>query len=511
MSEFYYVVYDIRAIQNYIYRTSKVREIMGASFVVRDFLVDCLRDICREKKLSYILPEWDAKTHSYPMDNAFAFDESKVVQFGYVGGGNFVAFIQGKDNVESINKELSKRFLEKTYSLQISFAAVPKTDDYLADRSIAEAELRKVKAAMPGPNYCPGLPITANDPLIGFPFSQKARDTDGRFKRVTRESKFKLSYYENSRENGGSRFLDDITEKGEDSYLGFVHIDGNGFGNMINEFFRKARQESGSLSYEKGISKSRQVSNEIQNKFSNVIYDVFADLDIRKYRLIIDSGDDITFIVKDTDAFKVVDEFFKRIKENQLGTCHFSACAGIAFAKSHFPFDKAYAIAEECCESAKSMVKDPNRLDSKTIECALDYYICSGGNADSVDEKKEMFRSLYEKPYYVGRGTKEPKDFERLCEKINLLQGKVEDIKIARSAAKDIRSAYEKDKDSTSHSETMLEFEMIQSRLKGQLGEPFEEVTLSDGKTKVSRATYYDAACLLDLSAEEDDADESQE
>lgn len=496
MGDLFLVSYDVRSIQSYIYSTSKVKEIMGASFIVRDFLLDSIKDICEENHFSYDLDTKDD----------FEFQDSLIFQIAFVGGGNLLAFIKGVDNVHLINRQLSKRFLEKTYSLSISFAYAKITSNFVQDLMNVKAKLSEVKKRMPASNYQPGLPITANNPFTGLPFSKKMKNV-GVINKYTKEAAFKLETFENkdpqNSEFNNIKEFDELTEKGTDSYLGFIHIDGNSFGEMITAFHRNAEnnlknKENGlteKQAYEASVNRSRFISKTIQENFSNVIFQVFKELNI-PHRLVIDSGDDVTLVVKDADAFPVVKNFLYKIKQNSLGEKHFSACAGIAFAKSHFPFDKAYKIAEACCEKAKTMVKDLNRPNKNTVECALDYYICSGGNADSVEEKEEMFKNLYEKPYFVGRGSMEPNDLEKLEEKIAFLSnnGSAEnDVNIARSAAKEIRSVYEQ-----GELATRIKFHMVNSRLKDQkLSEPFETVETFSGIKKA--ATYYDASCLLDL------------
>ena len=75
--------------------------------------------------------------------------------------------------------------------------------------------------------------------------------------------------------------------------------------------------------------------------------------DKKLYREIIVAGDDITFVCNAKLALPAVEYFLKHIGDSG----EFSACGGIAFFNSHFPFSDAYQVAEACCDSAKKRAK----------------------------------------------------------------------------------------------------------------------------------------------------------
>ena len=44
-------MYDIRGIQDYIYRTPHIKDAMGASLIIEDILKNALREACKNLKL----------------------------------------------------------------------------------------------------------------------------------------------------------------------------------------------------------------------------------------------------------------------------------------------------------------------------------------------------------------------------------------------------------------------------------------------------------------------------
>ena len=42
-------MYDVRGIQNYIYRTPHIKDAMGASIIIEDIIVNALEDACKKQ------------------------------------------------------------------------------------------------------------------------------------------------------------------------------------------------------------------------------------------------------------------------------------------------------------------------------------------------------------------------------------------------------------------------------------------------------------------------------
>ena len=126
-------MYDIRGIQDYIYRTPHIKDAMGASLIIEDILKNALREACKNLKLK---PEetdleWE-KGEEEEEVKPFKMSE-KAVQVLYIGGGNAYVIYNGNDLYRNINKIMSKYIIEHTYSLQLAGVGVKGTDTYEND------------------------------------------------------------------------------------------------------------------------------------------------------------------------------------------------------------------------------------------------------------------------------------------------------------------------------------------------------------------------------------------
>ncbi len=480
----YLIKYEIRQIQKYIYASSKIKEIVGASEIVRDCLISFLIEACEEMKLRQ-----NIKDEYRNLDSSFHFDDNLDFQIGYEGGGNLACFLTGDEKkVKEFNRKIGLLFLKETYSLRVCYAYVEVHDDFQADRKSLDEKLSKVKVTMPMTNLQPSLPIVMTSTETSQPLSEKEKNGE---RKITRDSYLKLKKYQSKfDESNGSIFIDDFIEKNIDSYIAIVHIDANDLGTAITSFFRDKNEGT----YEGKVNLSRQVSTRIKEKYNRRFEEYLTSFidekrnegkDI-KYRIIVNSGDDITFILSNNYAVELVKGFLETINVDSFfdNEIKISACAGIAFVKSHFPYDRGYEIAEELCESAKKeakskAIRDENNGQSR---CAFDYYICQNGIITTVEEDEAKFRKLYCKPYFVNRKKGAINDCETLFKRLSELSDESNNMSLGK--AKQIRNVYEKNKQAT----TLL-FKGMSSRLNRPLDEPF-----IDGK-----ASYYDASTLIDF------------
>lgn len=481
MGSYFLTSFEVRSIQKYIYASNKVKLISGASYVVRDHLLEVLKEIAEEirKEQSEIKVSFDSK-------DLFSFD----IQLAYEGGGNLQCVIKGKELVEQFCKRVNAKFIKDTRSLSMAYAYVEIDSSFTGEsfekaRNALSMKMSEVKKTMPRCNPQGALPITFNDSLTGLPTSQK--DENGNH--ITYDDWFKLQNYEkySKKDKDKDSILDweELRDKGNDSFLAVVHIDGNNFGAQIKNYFKgkNAKDFSDAIRIERDISKS------IKENFNNLITEVFQESPDVKYRIIINSGDDITFVIRGIYAIDIVTQFLRRVQKRYLGndvTNTFSACAGIAFFKSHFPFSKAYKIAEECCENAKKLSKDKEIVaaNNNKVPCSFDYYMIQNGILFDLETSQKPFAHLFNKPYFVytddDSRVRDQNSVDSLIEKISFLTNPKN---IARNAAKRIRNIYEQ-----KENDAKIEFAMINSRLKteNKLQDPFDE-------------RYYDASCLMDI------------
>jgi len=119
-------------------------------------------------------------------------------------------------------------------------------------------------------------------------------------------------------------------------------------------------------------------------------------------RPLVFGGDDVTVVCDGrlglTFAATYLEEF-ERAAANLPDGKAGHACAGVAIIKTHYPFARAYALAEELCDAAKQRVRH-ERSDSDAS--ALDWHFAATGIAAPLDELRQR---LYTTRLASGAGS----------------------------------------------------------------------------------------------------------
>ncbi len=444
------VLYDVRGIQDFIFRSNKIKEIIGASDLVRDLYKDGLKKVVEE------MPELNLD--DVDLDCVQDFDVSKKMQVLYIGGGNASVYFSDDNIASEVSKNFSVYVLQSTYSLNLSMAMIEKTDDYSVDYSKLQVVLNENKDRMP---YCKPIgafPLCKIEDSTGLPVYSggKSSETKAKNEKYSCEKK---KYHKEKKYDGDSGYyneeiLDEIVEKGNDSTIAVIHIDGNNIG----AYFRK--ELSGENDYAKAIKKIRETSRYIDSRYQNAFntikeklknYSESSDKFKEKIliRKILTAGDDITFIVNANFAFELVKDFIEIVEGD--GKDNFTACAGIAFCHSHFPFSNAYTVAEELCSNAKKVGKSVADKAENTRSW-VDFQLLSNMNAVDLDKYRESqftfvegkkTYNLMRRPYVLERNG----DDESLKERgfkafIDTMKSLDDKKKISRSDIKEIRNSY---------------------------------------------------------------------
>ncbi len=482
-------------IQEFIFRSNKIKEIIGASDLVRDLYKDGLKEVVEE------MPELNL--NDIDLDCVEKFDESKKMQVLYIGGGNASVYFSDDDTARRVSEKFSVYILENTYSLNLSMAMIDKTDNYGKDYSNLQEALEDKKARMPQCKPVGAFPLCKIEDSTGLPVYSKGKSQEV----IKKESKYVYAqYYDGDNGYYNEEVLDNIIEKGNDSTIAVIHIDGNNMGAYFSEQLR------GEAYYSKAIAKIRKISKDIDSRYQNAFNTIKEKLknyseNSEKFknkiliRKVLTAGDDITFIVNANFAFELVKDFISIIESD--GSGEFTACAGIAFCHSHFPFSNAYTVAEELCSNAKKHAKSVADKVENTRSW-VDFQLLSNMNAVDLDNyRKAQYTfvenginyNLLRRPYVIECDADDARlkerGFKALINTINSLKG---EKKISRSDIKEIRNSY-----TSGNAKLDLILNRIKSREK-IIGKNFFkdgcDMCLFDEK---GVAYYYDAYELFDL------------
>lgn len=533
-------MYDVRGIQKYIFKTPDLKSAIGASALVEDIIERALRVSVSQYeeqtgiRLTKDLEWYDENTGPRPYK-----EDSCDVQVLYIGGGNaFVVYRNIQDSekdfeqsgekapscslVAAINQRMAKYVIEHTYSLQLAVAMVEKTTDYQMDQQNVRNRMEQVKRTMSAAVPFGATPAVRVDARTGYPlvFSRNTENlsTEAVNKKNAAENK-RWYYLEDEKKIDSLR-----TKKGVDSTIAVIHIDGNNLGLRIRSLMNDK------TTYREAVNTQRQISYRINHSYKAAfegmkrqtedIGRTSSQLAIKEKDIfiipVVTAGDDITYVCNGRLALKSVEFFVKEISKYDMAEgpegkrdirYSFSICAGIAFANSHFPFNIAYDVAEECCENAKKTAKSRENLQNGLIGNWVDFHICKNVQARNLKSLrgKEYVTGLGEhlimRPYYISHGSENPGTVFGNLAVCNRTLEKLEDYilhfadggKIPRSYAKRLRNTYPLGQ---------YEVDLLASFLKSR-GHTMPDQTyeLYESKDGVMYAKWYDALEMMDLFA----------
>lgn len=157
--------------------------------------------------------------------------------------------------------------------------------------------------------------------------------------------------------------ISEITKN--NNWIAIIHADGNGFGKI----FQKIGDNKEKLTvFSRKVDEltqeaARMAFNDIKSEFTEDINTTENYLPIRPVIL---NGDDLTVIIRGDLALSYTNAFLKNFEtvtarelRLEFGS-GLTACAGIAFIKSSYPFYYGYALAENLCNRAKNKAKKLN-------------------------------------------------------------------------------------------------------------------------------------------------------
>lgn len=501
-------MYDIRGIQKYIFKTTKVKEAMGASALVDTIIMDALNDAVEKLGL-----EEQAELDWYDEHGPIPYVEhGHAIQVLFVGGGNAYVMFETKELCLNINRHMARYILEETYSLQLAVAVEAVSWNYQKDYDNLRKKMDEIKSKATVSHPYGALPIMKVERSTGYPAICTREGQD-----ISSETYLKQERKRQCKESEDEKIFDKlIEEKGVDSTLAVVHIDGNDMGRRIREHIKTA------TTYTEAVNRMRTLSYHIKFSYQNVFEQMYQRFNEKSSQLeqfhkkeamcfirkILVAGDDITYVCSGKIALATVEYFCREISkmtmtgqqdEESLCEQRFSVCAGVAFMGSHFPFSVAYEVAEECCAQVKAKAKRPKSMDGSKIANYVDFQICKNIQTRNLEltRKREYETYLGEhllcRPYYIpteGDGTfgklreKELDSFAVLKKVIRYFQN---GTNIPRSHAKTLRNTYPLG----SHQVDQL-MAFFNSR---NIKMPDETMELyADG-----RAKWYDALEMMDL------------
>ena len=423
MKNFTVTVLDTTGIQPYIFGSNRLRENIGASYLVNQATNNWVREALNKLKT-------DIKQDVYPFNpdepekhqpdtKPHIEDGGLAAELIYAGGGNTVLLFSDKKYAVKFTQILSKRILEEAPG--INLVAVHKDFDWDSEslyeviQNVMKNDLDvKKRSRIPSAPLL-GLGVTAtcrSTQLVAVGMSEKFEDDEPYL--ISREINAKLKVVPKANDHLQEKFADFLdsykfplrTDKmgrseGDSSYVAVVHADGNNMGkrfqnfgeNLPNrEYITAIRKLSHSVN-QAGINALKKVveilvkSIELDADGKRKIKGKFEIKDnYLPFRPLVYGGDDVTFVCDGRLGLELAAIYLQKLEEEIIADGKpIKACAGICVVKTHYPFARAYQLSEDLCRKAKKFVKDEEKGDFS----ALDWHLAASGLSGSISEIRQ--------------------------------------------------------------------------------------------------------------------------
>jgi len=400
---------DIAGIQNYIFGTNRLRQIVGASGNVRHVITRV------NGLLEDLLGSADRIT--------------------YAGGGNALVLFETQEQATEFARKWSLEILLNFPGVQA--AAGVYTGEYSENKfgeflgncrnalNISKAE-NAINVTLPRYGITAECKYTGTSAqYFNAKIKSNADNNLDEFYSIIAEKKDAGYKAANKRftDELGQKFCDNFEDlAGETgsqyrSGIAIVHIDGNDIGKMFSGL--------------KTLDELKNKSEEVRDLFQKAVADVTHDIErmlhsegikermglkrqIFPFRPIIIGGDDVTYVCHASlglwSAHAILKHILDAQKEKALTQEIITACAGIAFTKPSYPFAVGYELAEELCESAKNKRREAIKIaDSNQTISFLDFHVLKGGAFSDLKSMREQGFSLRDesltgRPFGIDKG-----------------------------------------------------------------------------------------------------------
>lgn len=428
----------VQGIQGFIFQTNSLKEIVGASALVDKICTDVF-----------------AEQLGYSCFSEMESDPNAILN----AAGNIKYIFDNDEKCRETFRDFPKKVMELAPGITFSQALVKMQDNVSFSDTVDELEKRlRMERNRPAPSLTTGL--------MGI---QRMRETylPERFHKVGQYSDEgtyqKLKVLEEDalsecglRKKAMGDQLDNVplwdTDNislftGENNWIAIIHADGNGLGQIVKAIGEKDAAGKEFHRFSQLLNDSTIAAAQDAVKVSlGTFLKKEADREKKKrffpFRPIVLGGDDLTVIIRGDLAVEFtksyLESFEKHTKEKfrDLATRYkvlkdgLTACAGIAFIKSSFPYYYGYSLAEDLCSAAK---KDAKKADRGSIYSCLMFHKVQDSFVESYSEinKRELTtpdgHSFNFGPYYLDKSQiKDPRwSIEELLSAVKQLEGKV--------------------------------------------------------------------------------------
>ncbi len=450
MSDKVLLLIEATGIQDYVFGSNQLLQNIGASELVQQATTEWVYERLPTPNNVRRVVDQLTQSDSWEITDQGTLNDGLAAEVVYAGGGNaMILFGNSKDLAsvaESFTKDLTKEVLLRAPGLNLVVSW-----QHLDSRPLREVHqtLRKHLALkkLNRPANVPllGLSVTAackftGAPAIALDKERRLISAEVQAKRNAKDkAEHRLHEYLSDVPQDEYEFLTDFDKmgtKGESSYLAIVHTDGNGMGNRVkgisdscgdrdDEYVRALREFSKSVNVAAKRALTRTVGMllapnnlaQIEDGEDSTEYRIGKTVPVPHgeenrlvlpFRPIVFGGDDVTFVCEGRLGLELAAKYLYEYSRESLSDGKPAyARAGVAVVKSHYPFSRGYALAEDLCRSAKKYIKGLSTPSTSDYN-ALDWHFAVNGLVVPLDQirKREYVsasgHSLLMRPIHLG-------------------------------------------------------------------------------------------------------------
>lgn len=240
----------------------------------------------------------------------------------------------------------------------------------------------------------------------------------------------------------GTYWFEDLGGSMDDSnFIAVVHIDGNGMGKRVSDFYKRNEGKEWEAFREDVRDFSSAIDKAFKDAFLKMNKVVAKNMEEGKLdaldlkpkafpvRRLVTAGDDICFVSEGRIGVECAATFLQELAKIQKPKDgrEYRACAGVAIVHRKFPFFRAYEMAESLCGNAKRYAAEINPEDNGARVSAIDWHIEFGELKDNLESVRAEYRTedgkqLEMRPYIVSAPDEIlKKDPNRIYEKFRQL------------------------------------------------------------------------------------------
>ncbi len=428
------VIHDVDAIQRYVFATSKLREIRGASALIDTLNRDDTPRLVKQYGGMLIYAAGGGAAADFTnrgMAEVFCRNVASLYVSRTSDASSTGVVVDFEENAPGGDSNSFQSALRRAHCL----LGQEKTSRVRKTQLLTNPYFKRCEACgvYPGTQYDSPPPGAMGEMgrFICDGCYAKCQEGEGQptiHRDVRRQAGRPISFARELDEIGGS--------DARSSYIGVIYADGNRMG----ERFQQVRNRDGLRDF------SRVIDTATRDAISAVLLGYYPTSEYLPVIVPLCGGDDLVVITPGRDALKIaldyLEVFQKRVKQTlphqvaeMLSSREVSGCAGIAIAKSHTPLSALFDLAHELCGLAKQRSYELFRTGDpigQEVPCVDFQVVTTPGWGDVEVVRRAEYRlgdqvRLTARPFTLS-GARGLLDAVKVLKREKLPSGKLHDI-----------------------------------------------------------------------------------